>query len=98
MAIASWLTPASKSGTGNKTVGLTASKNPGSSRTTIVTVTVSGIFVYRGFRCQPSWITKRRYRDNKNIFYFETAKTTGNSLYRNRNECCRVDYATALYE
>ena len=43
MAIASWLTPASKSGTGNKTVGLTASKNPGSSRTTIVTVTVSGI-------------------------------------------------------
>ena len=36
--------------------------------------------------------------DNKNIFYFETAKTTGNSLYRNRNECCRVDYATALYE
>ena len=43
MTIASWLTPASKSGTGNKTVGLTASKNPGSSRTTIVTVTVSGI-------------------------------------------------------
>ena len=43
MAIASWLTPASKSGTGNKTVNLTASKNPGSSRTTIVTVTVSGI-------------------------------------------------------
>lgn len=43
MAIASWLTPASKSGTGNKTVGLTASKNPGTSRTTIVTVTVSGI-------------------------------------------------------
>ena len=43
MAIASWLTSASKSGTGNKTVGLTASKNPGASRTTIVTVTVSGI-------------------------------------------------------
>lgn len=43
MAIASWLTPASKSGTGNKTVGLTASKNPGASRTTIVTVTVKGI-------------------------------------------------------
>ena len=43
MAIASWLTPASKSGTGNKTVGLTASKNSGASRTTIVTVTVSGI-------------------------------------------------------
>lgn len=43
MAIASWLTPASKSGTGNKTVGLTASKNPGASRTTIITVTVSGI-------------------------------------------------------
>lgn len=43
MAIASWLTPASKSGTGNKTVGLTASKNPGASRTTIVTVTVSSI-------------------------------------------------------
>jgi len=43
MAIASWLTPASKSGTGNKTVSLTASKNPGASRTTIVTVTVSGI-------------------------------------------------------
>lgn len=43
MTIASWLTPASKSGTGNKTVGLTASKNPGASRTTIVTVTVSGI-------------------------------------------------------
>lgn len=43
MAIASWLTPASKSGTGNKTVGLTASKNPGASRTTIVTVIVSGI-------------------------------------------------------
>lgn len=43
MAIASWLTPASKSGTGNKTVGLTASKNPGTSRTTIVTITVSGI-------------------------------------------------------
>lgn len=43
MAIASWLTPASKSGTGNKTVGLTASKNPGASRTTIVTVTVRGI-------------------------------------------------------
>lgn len=43
MAIASWITPASKSGTGNKTVGLTASKNPGASRTTIITVTVSGI-------------------------------------------------------
>lgn len=43
MAIASWLTPASKSGTGNKTVNLTASKNPGVSRTTIVSVTVSGI-------------------------------------------------------
>lgn len=43
MTIASWLTPASKSGTGNKTVGLTASKNPGASRTTIVTVTVRGI-------------------------------------------------------
>lgn len=43
MAIASWLTPASKSGTGNKTVNLTANKNPGSSRTTIVTVTVSDI-------------------------------------------------------
>ena len=43
MAIASWLTPASKSGTGNKIVNLTASKNPGVSRTTIVTVTVSGI-------------------------------------------------------
>ena len=43
MTIASWLTPTSKSGTGNKTVGLTASKNPGASRTTIVTVTVSGI-------------------------------------------------------
>lgn len=43
MAIASWLTSASKSGTGNKTVDLTASKNPGASRTTIVTVTVSGI-------------------------------------------------------
>ena len=43
MAIASWLTPASKSGTGNKTVNLTASKNSGASRTTIVTVTVSGI-------------------------------------------------------
>lgn len=43
MAIASWLTPASKSGTGNKTVNLTASKNPGANRTTIVTVTVSGI-------------------------------------------------------
>lgn len=43
MAIASWLTPAAKSGTGNKTVGLTASKNTGESRTTIVTVSVSGI-------------------------------------------------------
>lgn len=43
MAIASWLTPATKSGTGNKTVGLTASKNAGASRTTIVTVSVSGI-------------------------------------------------------
>lgn len=43
MAIASWLTPASKSGTGNKIVNLTASKNPGVSRNTIVTVTVSGI-------------------------------------------------------
>lgn len=43
MAIASWLTPASKNGTGNKTVNLTASKNPGASRTTIVTVTASGI-------------------------------------------------------
>lgn len=43
MAIASWLTPAAKSGTGNKTVGLTASKNVGASRTTIVTVSVSGI-------------------------------------------------------
>lgn len=43
MAIASWLTPAAKSGTGNKMVDLTASKNPGASRTTIVTVTVSGI-------------------------------------------------------
>lgn len=43
MAIASWLTPAAKSGTGNKTVGLTASKNTGASRITIVTVSVSGI-------------------------------------------------------
>ena len=43
MAIASWLTPTTKSGTGNKTVGLTASKNTGASRTTIVTVSVSGI-------------------------------------------------------
>ena len=43
MAIASWLIPAAKSGTGNKTVGLTASKNAGASRTTIVTVSVSGI-------------------------------------------------------
>lgn len=43
MAIDSWLTPAAKSGTGNKTVGLTASKNTGASRTTIVTVSVSGI-------------------------------------------------------
>lgn len=43
MAIASWLTPAAKSGTGNKTVNLTASKNTGASRTTIVTVSVSGI-------------------------------------------------------
>lgn len=43
MAIASWLTPAAKSGTGNKTIGLTASKNTGASRTTIVTVSVSGI-------------------------------------------------------
>ena len=43
MAIASWLTSAAKSGTGNKTVGLTASKNTGASRTTIVTVSVSGI-------------------------------------------------------
>lgn len=43
MTIASWLTPAAKSGTGNKTVGLTASKNAGVSRTTIVTVSVSGI-------------------------------------------------------
>ena len=43
MAIASWLTPTAKSGTGNKTVGLTASKNTGASRTTIVTVSVSGI-------------------------------------------------------
>lgn len=43
MAIASWFTPAAKSGTGNKTVGLTASKNTGASRTTIVTVSVSGI-------------------------------------------------------
>ena len=43
MAIASWLIPAAKSGTGNKTVGLTASKNTGASRTTIVTVSVSGI-------------------------------------------------------
>lgn len=43
MAIASWLTPAAKSGTGNKTVDLTASKNTGASRTTIVTVSISGI-------------------------------------------------------
>ena len=43
MAIASWLTPTAKSGTGNKTVGLIASKNTGASRTTIVTVSVSGI-------------------------------------------------------
>lgn len=43
MAIASWLTPTAKSGTGNKTVDLTASKNTGTSRTTIVTVSVSGI-------------------------------------------------------
>lgn len=43
MAIASWLTLATKSGTGNKTVDLTASKNTGASRTTIVTVSVSGI-------------------------------------------------------
>lgn len=43
MAIASWLTPATKSGTGNKTVGLTASKNTAKSRTTVVTVTAGGI-------------------------------------------------------
>ncbi len=43
MAIASWLTPTAKSGTGNKTVDLTASKNTGASRATIVTVSVSGI-------------------------------------------------------
>lgn len=43
MTIASWLTPTAKSGTDNKTVGLTASKNTGASRTTIVTVSVSGI-------------------------------------------------------
>ena len=43
MAIASWLIPAAKSGKGNKTVGLTASKNASASRTTIVTVSVSGI-------------------------------------------------------
>lgn len=43
MAIASWLTPAAKSGTGNKTVGLTASKNTAESRTTVVTVTAGGI-------------------------------------------------------
>ena len=43
MTIASWLTPAAKSGTGNKTVGLTASKNTAESRTTIVTVTAGGI-------------------------------------------------------
>ena len=43
MAIASWLTLTAKSGTGNKTVGLTASKNTGASRTTIITVSVSGI-------------------------------------------------------
>lgn len=43
MAIASWLTPAAKSGTGNKTVGLTASKNTAKSRTTVVTVTAGGI-------------------------------------------------------
>lgn len=43
MAIASWLTPTAKSGTGNKTVGLTASKNTAKSRTTVVTVTAGGI-------------------------------------------------------
>ena len=43
MTIASWLTPAAKSGTGNKTVGLTASKNTAESRTTVVTVTAGGI-------------------------------------------------------
>lgn len=43
MAIASWLTPAAKSGTGNKTVSLTASKNTAESRTTVVTVTAGGI-------------------------------------------------------
>ena len=43
MAMASWLTPTAKNGTGNKTIGLTASKNTGASRTTIVTVSVSGI-------------------------------------------------------
>lgn len=43
MAIASWLTPAAKSGTGNKTVNLTASKNTAESRTTVVTVTAGGI-------------------------------------------------------
>lgn len=43
MAIASWLTPTTKSGTGNKTIGLTASKNTGASRTTTVTVSGSGI-------------------------------------------------------
>lgn len=43
MAIGSWLTPAANSGMGNKTVGLTASKNTGASRTTIVTVSVSSI-------------------------------------------------------
>lgn len=43
MAIASWLTPAAKSGTGNKTVSLTASKNTAESRTTVVTVTAGDI-------------------------------------------------------
>ena len=43
MAIASWLTPAAKSGKGNKTVSLTASKNTAKSRTTVVTVTAGGI-------------------------------------------------------
>lgn len=43
MAIASWLISTAKSGTGNKTIDLTASKNTGASRTTIVTVSVSGI-------------------------------------------------------
>lgn len=43
MAIDSWLTPSTKSGKGNTNISVTAAKNPGASRSTIVSIKTTGI-------------------------------------------------------